>query len=83
MCFGSKSAPAPQPQKPAQVLQQATPAKKAINKNASSDLSIGTKKYRTDPKPVTGTNRYRTGSVGIGASHASSTNSPVIPSVSK
>jgi hypothetical protein len=69
MCFGSKSE-TPTPQTPAKVLNQDAPSKKTANKTSSSNLAIGTKKYRTDTS-------------GLGSTSTSTSNSPVIPSVSK
>jgi hypothetical protein len=47
MCFGGDSKEAPAPAPPPETLKQAAPVKKTSD---ASDLSIGTKKYRTTPQ---------------------------------
>jgi hypothetical protein len=69
MCFGG-GGDGPAPQSPAQVLDQDAPTKKTANRSDSGDLSIGSKRYRSDVS-------------GLGSTSTASTNSPVIPSVSK
>lgn len=46
MCFGGDKE-APPPPAPPEVLDQEAPTKKTANQSNSSDLSIGTKKYKT------------------------------------
>lgn len=89
MCFGGGgNDDTPQPQKPAQVLQQAAPEKKTAVNNSGSvapvagskSLSIGSKRYRTEQ----GTKNYRsapspyssTRTSGLGSTTTSSSNSP-------
>lgn len=48
MCLGGGSSETPKPQPPAQVLNQDAPTKKTANTSDTTDLSIGTKKYRSE-----------------------------------
>lgn len=61
MCFGqkSKTPKSPTPPPPPQVLEQPAPEKKTANKQrGSTDLSIGTKKYRKDQTSTTASGGY-------------------------
>lgn len=72
MCLGKKAQAAPAPAPPPEVLTQAAPIKKTQD---ASDLSIGTKKYRSKTAGKSsaegGTQKYRlSGSSGVSTTPA-------------